>query len=107
MVKKGDYSAKEDNFIKNNYLNMTNKQLAKKLNRSAGAIAVRLTKLNLRRIKKGKAKTILEWMDMHLSNLDPNAGVDVIKNKFKVNVTESEKIYRNWRKEYTESKVII
>ncbi|MCR1933544.1 hypothetical protein NSA27_02355 [Clostridium tepidum] len=52
MVKKCNYSVKEDNFIKNNYLKMTNKQLAKKLNRSSGAIAARLTKLKLRRIKK-------------------------------------------------------
>lgn len=106
MVKKGDYSAKEDNFIKNNYLNMTNKQLAKKLNRSSGAIAARLTKLNLRRIKKSEPKTISEWMDIHLSKLDPTQGVNEIKNKFKVNVTESEKIYKNWRKDYTESRVI-
>ncbi|APH22962.1 hypothetical protein CF088_13115 [Clostridium botulinum] len=106
MVKKGDYSNKEDNFIKNNYLKMTNKQLAKKLNRSSGAIATRLTKLNLRRIKKSEPKTISEWMDIHLSKLDPNAGVGAIKNKFKISAIESEKIYKNWRKKYTESRVI-
>ncbi|NFS06280.1 hypothetical protein FDE99_00515 [Clostridium botulinum] len=106
MVKKGDYSAKEDNFIKNNYLKMTNKQLAKKLNRSSGAIAARLTKLNLRRTKRSEPKTISEWMDRYLSTLNPTQGVNEIKNKFKVSVNESEKIYKNWRREYTESRVI-
>ncbi|NFH49397.1 hypothetical protein FC976_19885 [Clostridium sporogenes] len=106
MVKKGDYSAKEDNFIKNNYLKMTNKQLAKKLNRSSGAIAARLTKLKLRRIKKSEPKTISEWMDT-LSIVNSTQGVKKIKNKMKVNLDEAEKIYRNWRKVYTESRVNI
>ncbi|MBY6756407.1 hypothetical protein HYH82_03625 [Clostridium botulinum] len=45
-------------------------------------------------------------MDRYLSTLNPTQGVNEIKNKFKVSVNESEKIYKNWRREYTESRVI-
>lgn len=106
MVKKCNYSVEEDNFIKNNYLKMTNKQLAKKLNRSSGAIAARLTKLKLRRIKKSELETISEWMDT-LSIVNSTEGIKKIKNKMKVNLDEAEKIYRNWRKVYIESRVKI
>lgn len=46
------YTDEENEYLKNNYLNMTNHELSNRLNRSEGAIAQRLSLLNLYRPKE-------------------------------------------------------
>lgn len=57
------YSKEEDNFIKTNYLKMTDKEIAKQLHRTPNAISQRLFKLDLHRpLEKHNYKTLSNYM---------------------------------------------
>lgn len=96
VFKRGEYSIKEENFIKDNYLKMSNKQLAKELNRNIQSIGNKLISLGLYRFDFNKK----------LSISTPDEGTIKIKNKFKVDKEQAKLIYKNWRKNYIKSRVI-